>query len=411
MEQPSLLFISPVMPAPTGSGIAMRAFSTVRALSNRYRVHLVVTAPAMHRLSPSGGLPALCASIASVPVRPWREPVSFLHVVARRLLGVPLRSSRAAPSEWRALSSGRVRHAAAAAARAEFDVIHVFRLYCAPFARPFAARSCIQLDLDDVESTTRRDLAALARAGGRAGEAARWERDAAAYEELERRLLRSFDRVFVASEGDAAALVRRRVFGRPEVLPNVMTPVEPAPPTPVGSPFTFLFVGSLAYGPNRDAVLFLCEMVMPHLGRRTGRPFVVELVGGGLSRADRRRLQAMPEIRLTGPVDELAPAYARASAVVVPVRAGGGTRIKTLEAFAHRRPVVSTPKGVEGLGVRPGVHALVADNAEAFAEDMAWLMDSPSGADALAERAHRFVKVHHDPARLEAVLVNGAGSG
>jgi glycosyltransferase involved in cell wall biosynthesis len=103
-------------------------------------------------------------------------------------------------------------------------------------------------------------------------------------------------------------------------------------------------------------------------------------------------------------VADVTPSYARSNAVVVPVRAGGGTRIKTLEAFAHCRAVVATPKGVEGLSIRPGEHALVADSAEGLAACLARLIDSPATAAGLADRGYRFVKAQHDPAVLERIL-------
>lgn len=407
MERPSLLFITPVAPAPTGGGIEMRAHATLRALASHYRVHVLLTAPALRRLPPPPGLLQLCDAVARVPVRIWREPVPFARAAAKRLLGVPFRPSRSLPSEWQILSPGRIRSAAAEVGRAEFDVVHVFRLYAAPFLTPFSARLGAQLDLDDVESTTRRDLAVIARAAGRTAEAERWERDAAAYERVESSVLWQFRRLFVASSSDGRLLEQRGVIDRVETLPNVVTAVaRPAAP-PVGPPFTVLFVGSLGYPPNADALAFLSEAVIPAVRARASSEVVFEVVGSGIAASTMRRLRRCPELRLTGHVADVAPAYVRANAVVVPVRAGGGTRIKTLEAFAHGRPVVATSKGVEGLAVRSGEHVFVADSADGLAICLARLIESPALAASIAAAGHRFVREHHDPAVLAPILRPG----
>ncbi len=410
MESPSLLFVSSVVPARSGSGIAMRAHATVCALASSYDVHLLLTAPALRRLPPPPEMLTLCASVTRVPVNPWREPVAFARVAAKRLLGAPFRPSRAAPSEWRALSVDRIRRSRAAVGVPEFDVIHVFRLYNAPFLAAFRARRT-QLDIDDIESTTRRDLAALALAAGRSAEARRWERDAAAYERVEASLPRLFNRVFVASEADIEVLQRRGIAVRPEVLPNTVAAVEPPPRPSSTSPFTILFVATMSYPPNADAVWFLCEQVIPRLRAVTSRAFAFEVVGEGLPAAVRRFVEGCPELHLARGVPDLAPWYERAGAVIVPVRAGGGTRIKTLEALAHCRAVVATPKGVEGLRIRSGEHALVADSAEGLATCLARLIDSPATAAGLAERGYRLVKTHYAPAVLERVLRPAPGGG
>ena len=92
-------------------------------------------------------------------------------------------------------------------------------------------------------------------------------------------------------------------------------------------------------------------------------------------------------MRLVGAVPDVAPWYAEADAVVVPIRAGGGTRIKALEAFSYRRPVVGTSIGLEGIEVRPEEHVLIGDTPAELAAQCARLMADPKPAEALVERA------------------------
>ena len=126
-----------------------------------------------------------------------------------------------------------------------------------------------------------------------------------------------------------------------QVLPNVIRLSSGPHPAKNSGPFTLLFVGNLAYYPNEDAVVYFLEHVLPCLRQRAKHPFCLTVIGSGQSRRLRHYRQ-IPEYRYLGYVSELAPYYEQADAVVVPLRAGGGTRIKVLEAFSFKRPVVST---------------------------------------------------------------------
>jgi glycosyltransferase involved in cell wall biosynthesis len=115
--------------------------------------------------------------------------------------------------------------------------------------------------------------------------------------------------------------------------------------------------------------------------------FTTTIVGNAPS-DEVRRLAAEPGVCVAGPVPDMAPWYGEADAVVVPIRAGGGTRIKVLEAFSYRRPVVSTTLGVEGIDVRHDEHLLIGDTPETFAEECCRLMADPALAHRLVEGAY-----------------------
>ena len=112
--------------------------------------------------------------------------------------------------------------------------------------------------------------------------------------------------------------------------------------------FTFLFAGILTYLPNWDAVLFFCIRVVPIL-RRVGpgefRVLIVAHVSGDL---DLDRLTAIEEVRVVANPLDLSPYYAQSDAVIVPIRGGGGTRIKILEAFSYGLPVTCSPTFIIG---------------------------------------------------------------
>jgi len=108
-------------------------------------------------------------------------------------------------------------------------------------------------------------------------------------------------------------------------------------------------------------------------------------------------------------VDDPAPLYAAADLAVVPIRAGGGTRIKILEAFALGIPVVSTRLGAEGIEALDGVHLLLADDAPAFAAACVRLKNDPDTAAALARRAALLVAENHGTERINAALAEAYG--
>jgi glycosyltransferase involved in cell wall biosynthesis len=137
---------------------------------------------------------------------------------------------------------------------------------------------------------------------------------------------------------------------------------------------SIVFVGAINYRPNTDAVLFFAREVLPRIHQvRPSAVFTV--VGGGVPRVVARL--AADHVRLAGPVTDIRPHLAGAGVVVAPLRAGGGTRLKVLEALAMGKAVVSTSVGCEGLAVRNLEHLLIADEPEEFAEGVLRLMADP----------------------------------
>jgi len=296
------------------------------------------------------------------------------------------------------------------------DVVHVFRLVLVPFLerilpevrwRTTPAR--LQLDLDDLESLAWRRLAELHVQRGESDLARRAQAESVRFAALEARALRRFARIYLASPEDADRL-RRRLRWRPRrssaavhALPNAVR-LPPAPPpsrnATTARRTVALFVGTLGHLPNVDALSFFCTEVLPRLRGRTRLDIV-----GACAPEEVRRLGALPDVRLLGPVPDLAPVYAAADVVVVPLRTGGGTRIKILEAFAHGRPVVSTPHGAEGLAARHGEHLLIAATPAAFAARCRELIEDGALAARLVANARELVTRRYS---IDAVSVTVA---
>ena len=166
---------------------------------------------------------------------------------------------------------------------------------------------------------------------------------------------------------------------------------EPVGRVAVSHPPTVTFQGTLRYPPNADAAHFLVHDVVPLL-RQLVPDVRVRLVG--TTAPALAALDDPPAVTLVGQVPDMADELAGSDLVVVPLRFGSGTRLKVLEAFAQKLPVVSTTLGAEGLGAEDGVHLLVADSAAELAGACARLLEDEGLRERLVERAHELFREH-----------------
>lgn len=418
---PQILLLTPIAPAPTGNGLAMRAALAVEGLARAGDLWTAVVPVA----GPQPEAQALAwtaeRAVSVVTVEPpggTRAARSWLELpLGREILAtagtLPGRARLASPAAGLA-----AREALAELARekglepAAFDAIYVLRLYLAGAALPFLEReagSRAVLDVDDDDAAT---LGAIADLHGERGEReaeVRERLEAQAHARLAAAALPRFDRILSAAPGDARVLAARHELGdRVATLPNAVDlsrPARPATSARPGASQRLLFVGNLGYLPNRDAVERLATAILPEIQRRdpgahldvVGRG--ASLFGGGTPRG----------VSLCGAVEDLVPFYERASAVVVPLRAGGGSRIKLLEAFAFGVPVVATPEAAAGLEVHHGGELLLASSDRELAEAVASLSGDPELAHRLSRAARRHVEEHHDLERVREQLAPLAG--
>jgi glycosyltransferase involved in cell wall biosynthesis len=371
------VLVTPLAPAPTGNGLAMRAAMLLEALAAEGPVDVVVV--------PVSGPPTAGEWLASRARRVVVvEPSSLrsrAEVVAE--LSDPVQRAELAALEELPARARLATPASARAARSELPgaaptVVAVLRSYLAPFgvtlARELgAARIVIDADDDDER---------LLRAHG--DEAA-----ADAYASLARTWFAAVDQVLAASPVDAAAMSTR--YGSAvDTVPNAV--MRPTTLTDPPGRDRLLYVGNLTYAPNVDAVRDLVTTVLPAL--RTRLPdAAVDVVGAHDDRlAD---LAGHHGVRLTGPVHDLTPWYAGADLVVVPLREGAGTRIKVLEAFAHHRPVVATPAAATGLAVVDGRSVHLGTTAAELAAHAARLLSDPGEARATVDEAETVLSEHY----------------
>jgi len=154
---------------------------------------------------------------------------------------------------------------------------------------------------------------------------------------------------------------------------------------------TLVFVGSMDWMPNDDGAVWFMQEVLPRV-RRSVPGAKLALVGKSPSDGLRRAADAAGGVTVTGRVDDVRPYLARARAAIVPLRVGGGTRIKIFEAMAAGRPVVSTTIGAEGLPVTHAEHLLIADSPADFAEAVVQVLSDDEMARRLARQGRDLVE-------------------
>jgi len=392
--RPRAVFISPMMPSRDGNGLAIRAGVALEALAGRFDVKFVF-APVYGGAAVPGWLGELTTGTLILPDS-VADP--FLRTVPRISTGSEQRRALVGyPRPFQArFSTPQAQTDIVNFAGPDVDLVYVFRLYLAGLAEPWAGkgdtRAIVVLDLDENDANAARTIATVCRREGDEGAAQVAEADAAKFDEMQDRWVPSADLVLACGPHEVATVEKRFPAVTARVLQNPVPPTGEEGPAP---PVDLLFVGNCSYLPNIDAARWLCQDVLPLLRARLGRPVRVAVIG---SSVDYRvaSLASDPDVEVVADPLWVTPWYRATKIAVAPLRAGGGTRLKILEAFAHRRPVVSTRLGAEGLPVKDGVHLLMADTADDIAEACARLISDGSLRASLVDAA---VEVAIDHAR------------
>jgi glycosyltransferase involved in cell wall biosynthesis len=223
---------------------------------------------------------------------------------------------------------------------------------------------------------------------------------------MERSSYPKASQVWVSSESERASFAALVPPAQIHAIPNVMSTPDSAPEaTPVSA---VAFVGSYFYPPNETAALELISSVMPVV-RARGGPRRLVLIGPDASPALRGAAARDPETELLGQVPEVRGPLRSAGVMAVPLRAGGGTRIKILEAFAAGVPVVSTRLGIEGLDVTEEAQILVAETAEEFADQIIRVAADTRLRDRLVRAGFDYVAEHHSNRVLRTSIAEALG--
>ena len=386
-----ILFLAPQLPYPPYQGTALRNWGLVSGLARNHAVSLLSFVAPGQDPQPESPLAAACEAVETVPQPARSLPQRLRDLV---LTGQPDMALRLESPVFRQrLADWLVRES--------FDVVHIEGIELAPYldvleaARP---RPLILFDDHNCEYLLQKrafltDLRRPLRWHGAAYSFFQWRR----LRRFEAQVCRRADRVVAVSEADAAAL-RELVPGLdPLIVPNGIDVTAYAPdlaPAPEMGDAALVFTGKMDFRPNVDAMLWFARRVLP-LVREEVPQAHLWVVG----QRPHRRLDPLrddPAVTLTGWVEAVQPYISGATVYVAPLRMGGGTRLKLLEAMALERAVVATRLGAEGYPVTSGRELILADTPETFATAVVDLLRDPGRRAALGRSARHFVRQGYD---------------
>jgi glycosyltransferase involved in cell wall biosynthesis len=374
--KPLLFSILPRPPHPTRDGLAIRNFHLLRGLAQDFRVRaFVLKAPHL----PDGEYPD------GVEAREFAQG----ERTRRRAFAAAesLAFGRAyAPLLYRSRALSRALIAAASGERPAWIVAHSYHV--GPLAG--SAGGPAWIDFHNLDSQI------WARVGQTAS--SRWQRwfaslQAPRVEAVEAALASSARGVSCVSSKDARALEALSPGVRPVVAPNGVDLTRYAFRREPASGKSLFFVGDLSWPPNAEAIRWFRREIWPRVRRE--HPDAVAEVLGREPPADLAD-DTDPSFRLFGEGNDTRPHWAKAAVAVVPLRAGGGTRLKILEAAACGVPVVSTSIGAEGLEFERDSEILLADDAAGFAAGIVGLLGNGERCAQIARAARARVERHYD---------------
>ena len=377
-EPLKVLFASPYPLCPPVHGGAVFMLQTCHQLLQLAELHLAVMIDDDHQAAHHATLASRCASAHFVP-RDQNYP---------RLLGSTI------PHAVREFSSGDFRwliHRIVYQHR--IDVLQLEYLAFAQYGGQFQRLACVLFEHDIYFQSIARRLKRPAGALTAARTACEYMR-ALRYE---LRVLPQFDRIHVCSQANADYLLRflPQVASRLDAHSRAGLDLTRYPFRPGGrEPNTLLFLGSFRHQPNVDALLWLLDRVLPLVLRERPR---TRLVVVGSNPPEALALNRNNEsIEFRGFVEDVREPLGRYAVFVCPILTGSGVRVKLLEAFASGIPAVSTRLGAEGLTDRDGEICCLAGSAEDFAARVLGLLQDTETAQAMARRAHEYLRHNRD---------------
>ena len=386
-----ILFLTPQFPFPPEQGGAIRNYHLIRETAKRHNVgllSLVDEQPAPSQLAEL----ACCNQIETVsaPLRSRTDRIRTLF------------ASRDPDMAHRLYSADYVAALRRLLAREDYDILQVEGMEMAAYGLliphgPEAGAPRIVFDDLNAEYLLQRracvtDLRRPRRWPQAAYSAVQWLR----LRRYERMICQRADATIAVSELDAEAIARLAPGVEPLVVPNGVDTRGYRTDLPDTMPLqhpNLVFTGKMDFRPNVDAMRWFCAEVWPEVKAHV--PGAHLYIVGKQPHAEVQALAAR-DVTVTGYVADILPYFGGADVYIVPLRVGGGTRLKVLEALATGMAIVSTRLGAEGIDLADGEHALLADTAPAFAAATVRLLQDPALRASLGARARALAESRYD---------------
>lgn len=366
-------FVSQALPyLPSRGGFRLYGANLIRVLSRRHEIHLVslLTDDDADHLDWAR---QYCVSVEAIPVQRAGKLLTPVSLLSAHLWGRPLRHRQ------------RVARALRARGR-DWDVLHVEGSYAGGLVPDDGPAPRI-LSLHDSWTLRCDEMMACARGRGERLYYALLKRHEPRYERL---VYPRFDYCTLVSERDREAVARIVPQARLAVVPYGIDTERYAPVPGTEREDTLVFHGHLGYAPNIEAVLEFADRIFPVV--RRALPGLVFHIVAADPVARIRALAGRPGVRLTVTPPDVRPALAAARLYVCPMRHGTGMKNKILEAMAMALPIVCYPPAIAGIDCVPGVHVLVAEDPDAFAQHVIDLVQDAGRAEKLGRAGRALVE-------------------
>ena len=377
-----ILFLSPTVPFPLTDGGRIRVFNLLKQIAAKSDVTLLALETQPTDADGVAELQQLGVQVHLVPNATTLPRVSFSTLVNAFLKQQPITVARYDLPAYRQNFRELV-------AAENFDLVHYEMFHTAQFRA--------ETDLPSVLSQQNVDSAIWRRLCGETTNPfykfAYWTQQLA-FQRYERVLSPRFDAVTCTSDIDAAVFQRHCKEDTIEIIPNGVDVTHYQPDFTSEAPAHLIYIGSMDWYPNEDAVAFFADEVLPSIQDKV--PDVQFSIVGGNPSARVQKLAEREGIVVTGRVPEIKPYFAEATVFVVPLRIGSGTRLKILEALAMGKAIVSTTVGAEGLDLKDGEEIFIADEPAIFADAVTRLLTDPSLRRRIGENGRTRVEQDYD---------------
>ena len=377
-----ILFLSPTVPFPLTDGGRIRVFNLLKQIAAKSDVTLLALETQPTDADGVSELQQLGVQVHLVPNATTLPRVSFGTLVNAFLKQQPITVARYDLPAYRQ----KFRELVAAE---NFDLVHYEMFHTAQFRA--------ETDLPSVLSQQNVDSAIWRRLCGETTNPfykfAYWTQQLA-FQRYERVLSPRFDAVTCTSDIDAAVFQRHCKEDTIEIIPNGVDVTHYQPDFTSEASAHLIYIGSMDWYPNEDAVAFFADEVLPSVQDKV--PDVRFSIVGGNPSARVQKLAERDGIVVTGRVPEIKPYFAEATVFVVPLRIGSGTRLKILEALAMGKAIVSTTVGAEGLDLKDGEEIFIADEPAIFADAVTRLLTDPPLRRRIGENGRARVEQDYD---------------
>ena len=387
----NILFITTKCPLPTNDGHSLRSFNLLKQVAAVHTVHLLSFVKYQQEYNSIPELETICSSVTLMDL-PENTSKTALYrtLILSVIAGKAFVTCKYDTLQMREKIREKIQ---------EIDLIHFDMLPLAVYLDETNGLPTV-LNEHNVES-----LLLQRRLENEKGILKKWffSRQQKLLEKFERNVCRNVHSIITCSENDLTTIKTFAPHTRVDVVPNgvdtsYFSPLVSEPE----EPHSMIFIGGLNWFPNYDALEWFDSSIFPEILNQFPDAHL-HIIGIMSDTFPWKHPQATT---CYGFVDDIRPYMAKASLFIVPLRIGGGTRLKILNAMAMGKPVISTTIGAEGLGVTSGENILLADDEKTFSKMTGTLFNQSTARKTLSINARKYINDHYQWKHIGKKLLN-----